>query len=239
MLWRDFCDWYLEAIKPTVKQSPHQQRVLLTIVDVITRLLHPICPFVTEAIWPHIHSIQRGSVSGITLTAKSLVATSSWPDLSGLQIDDETVVSFEKAQNLVTSIRGARASQNVNPKRRIDLLLPEVMYNSMLEHFLVVCWLAGVGVLDQIKPSSKGFAVLVDGETILLENMFDESETADNNTRLAEEIATLEKKVAGFKGRLANDSYVSNAPESVVQETRDMLAQSETELATAKEALEE
>ena len=52
------------------------------------------------------------------------------------------------------------------------------------------------------------------------------------------EIEALEKKVAGFKARLANDSYVNNAPEHVVQETRDMLAQCEAELSTAKAAFE-
>ncbi len=239
VLWRDFCDWYLEAIKPTVKEYPHQQRVLLTIVDVITRLLHPICPFVTEAMWQHIHTFSVGGVEGIALTTESLAATSSWPNLSGLCIDRDAVANFEKVQTLVTAIRGARASQNVNPKRRIDVLVPEEMYYSTLEHLLVIGSLAGVGVLDQVTPSSEGFAVLVDGKTILLANMFDEAEAAENNTRLAEEITALEKKVAGFKGRLANDSYVNNAPDHVVQETRDMLAQCESELAIAKEALEE
>ena len=237
VLWRDFCDWYLEAIKPTVKECPHQQRVLLTIVDVITRLLHPICPFVTEAMWPHIHSFSDAGVEGVSMTTESLAATSSWPDLSGLKIDFETASTFDKAQVLITAIRGARASNKVNLKRKIDVLVPEEMYLATVEHLLVIGSLAGVGVLDQINPSSDGFAVLVDGKTILLANIFDEAEAAENNTRLAEEVATLEKKVAGFKGRLANDSYVNNAPGHVVQETKDMLAQCETELAAAKEAL--
>ncbi len=238
VLWRDFCDWYLEAIKPTVKNCPHQQRVLLTIVDVITRLLHPICPFVTEAIWPHIHSFSKGTVEGIALSTDSLAATSSWPDLTGLKIDTETVASFENAQSLVVAIRGARASQNVNSKRRIELLVPEELYETTLEHTRIISSLAGVGVLNQITPSSEGFAVLLDGKTILLADMFDEAEAEENNTRLTEEIEALEKKVAGFKARLANDSYVNNAPEHVVQETRDMLAQCETELSTAKAAFE-
>jgi valyl-tRNA synthetase len=222
-----------------VKEYPHQQRVLLTIVDVITRLLQPICPFVTEAMWPHIHSFSEGSVEGISMTTESLAATSSWPDLSGLQIDFKTASAFEKAQVLITAIRGARSSQKVNLKRRIDLLVPEEMFLAALEHLPIIGALAGVGVLDQITPSSDGFAVLVDGKTILLANMFDEAEAAENNTRLAQEITTLEKKVAGFKGRLANESYVNNAPDHVVQETKDMLAKCETELEAAKEALSE
>ena len=154
-----------------------------------------------------------------------------------MKIDFETASTFEKAQVLISAIRGARASNKVNLKRKINVLVPEEMYLATVEHLLVIGSLAGVGVLDQITPSSDGFAVLVDGKTILLANMFDEAEAAENNTRLAEEVATLEKKVAGFKGRLANDSYVNNAPGHVVQETKDMLAQCETELEAAKEAL--
>jgi valyl-tRNA synthetase len=67
--------------------------------------------------------------------------------------------------------------------------------------------------------------------------MLGESEAEDNAVRLMAEIAELEKKVAGFKGRLANASYVDNAPEHVVQETRDMLSKCEAELKVAKGAM--
>ncbi len=67
--------------------------------------------------------------------------------------------------------------------------------------------------------------------------LLDEEGTEENAARLITEIAELEKKVAGFKGRLANASYVDNAPDHVVQETRDMLAKCEAELQTAKGAL--
>ena len=62
------------------------------------------------------------------------------------------------------------------------------------------------------------------------------SQKEAKSSRLKEEIAALEGKVAGFKSRLANESYVKNAPESIVQETRDMLLKAEEELIVAKEA---
>ena len=237
LLWRDFCDWYLEAIKPTVKESPAQQRVLLVVVDVLSRLLHPICPFVTEAIWPHIHALPAGTVRGIELITSPLASTSSWPELSEVTFDAEVVCSFEQVRVLVTAIRGARSSQQVKPKRKITLCAPEKLYALATEHAVVLKALAGLEDIVKMDDASEGFAAFVDGETILLANMFDEAQMQDNNTRLAEEIASLEKKIAGFTGRLSNESYVSNAPDHVVQETRDMLAQCEAELATAREAL--
>ncbi len=237
VLWRDFCDWYLEAIKPTVKESPAQQRVLLTVVDVISRLLHPICPFVTEAIWPHIHALPKGGVVGIEAQTTPLASTSAWPNLSALKIDDETVSSFEQIRAIVNAIRGARASQKVKPKRKINLYVSSSLHDLVKEHSVVLHALAGLSSSQLQDDKCEGFAVLIDGETILLANMLDAEEQEDSNTRLAEEISALEKKVAGFKGRLANDSYVSNAPDHVVQETRDMLVQSEEELRVAMDAL--
>ena len=72
---------------------------------------------------------------------------------------------------------------------------------------------------------------------LFLANMFDESETEASTEKLQEEICELEKQIAGFKDRLANDSYVNNAPDHVVQETRDMLKRVEADLAAAKAGL--
>ena len=237
VLWRDFCDWYLEAIKPTVQDSPTQQRVLLTVIDLISRLLHPICPFVTEAIWPHIQDIESGSVDGVAIEPSPLIATSSWPELTGLNLDANTIANFEQLRDLVTAIRGARASQKVKPKRKIELFAAGNLQTLASEHSVVLSSLAGLSSIKGLAADSSGFAVLLGSETILLANMFDEADTQEQNELLVKEIAALEKKVEGFRGRLASDSYVQNAPEHVVQETRAMLANCEVELAAAKEAL--
>ena len=50
LVWRDFCDWYLEGIKPTIRSNPEQQAVLAATLDAILRMLHPVCPFVTETL---------------------------------------------------------------------------------------------------------------------------------------------------------------------------------------------
>jgi valyl-tRNA synthetase len=237
VLWRDFCDWYLEAIKSTVKENHNQQRVLLSIVDVISRLLHPICPFVTEALWPYIHSLPSGNLDGLEMNTNLLAANSSWPDVSGLELNDETVSSFEKIRELVTAIRGARASQNVAPKRRIDLFMPQQLYSLAMEHTVVLSSLAGLEKIALIEESTEGFTVLVDGQSIVLSNMVDQEQRQENEARITGEIASLEKKAEGFRNRLSNDSYVSNAPDHIVQETREMLSKTERELELAKEQL--
>ena len=237
LLWRDFCDWYLEAIKPTIKDSPPQQRVLLTVLDSICRLLHPLCPFVTEAIWPHIHSVPSGSVGNVQFAGSHLAATAPWPSLTGVQFDDDAIASFEKLQELVTAIRATRASQNVKPKREIELIAPSGLYALASEHKVVLFAIAGIHTLTESCETNSGVAVPFGGETIYLANLFDEKDAEANTEKLQQDIAELEKKVAGFKGRLSNENYVNNAPDNVVQETRDMLLQAEHDLETAKGAL--
>ncbi|HBS29056.1 MAG TPA: valine--tRNA ligase, partial [Phycisphaerales bacterium] len=61
LLWRDFCDWYLEAIKPTVGSDAAQRAVLRAVLDSILRLLHPVCPFVTEVLHEPLRRVPGGA----------------------------------------------------------------------------------------------------------------------------------------------------------------------------------
>jgi valyl-tRNA synthetase len=57
LVWRDFCDWYLEGIKPTIRTNATQQAILASTLDAILRLLHPVCPFVTETLWASVQAL--------------------------------------------------------------------------------------------------------------------------------------------------------------------------------------
>ena len=238
LLWRDFCDWYLEAIKPTVKESPAQQRVLHFVLDVICRLLHPICPFVTEAIWPHVRSIPNGRIENVLLQESGLVATAEWPSMEGFLCDENATASFEKIKELVTTIRAVRAAQKVKSKREIELILPTSLFQFATAHEVVLSALAGAGKMTELRGSIDGIAVPFDGDTLFLANVFDEKDAKANTEKLEQEIAELENRVAGLQSRLSNENYIKNAPEHVVQETREMLEQSQQDLNTARDALQ-
>ena len=156
--------------------SAKQQRVLLTIVDIITRMLHPICPFVTEAIWPHIQTYPKGTLEGVDLVESGLVASASWPDISTLIVEADEVDSFDRIKSLVTAIRIARSSSNVNPKRRIELYAPSGVFKFATDHGETIKQLAGLASIAESNKDTSGMAVPVDGETIYLDNMLDEQE---------------------------------------------------------------
>ena len=236
LLWRDFCDWYLEAIKITIKEDPNQQRFLLIVLNIITRLLHPICPFVTEAVWPYISSYGSGEFKGLKIEDGKLVASASWPALGDIQYDGELASSFEKLQSLVSVIRAERSSAGVLPKQKIELHVSGSLYLVATAHNLVLSALAGLSKIEKLNEAVSGTPLQLDGESFYLCGMLNESQKEAKSSRLKEEIAALEARIAGFKSKLSNDSYVQNAPESIVQETRDMLSKAKEELAVAREA---
>ncbi|WP_301181071.1 valine--tRNA ligase, partial [Thalassolituus sp. UBA3500] len=78
--WHDLCDWYIEAVKPTVREDAAQRQVLASCIDATLRLLHPAMPFVTERLWERLNQIapERGVV-GLEIPCDALLVNSAWP----------------------------------------------------------------------------------------------------------------------------------------------------------------
>ena len=115
LVWRDFCDWYLECIKPTVADSPTQQRVLQSVLDAILRIMHPVCPFVTETIWPHVQSHGAAGGTMLQLPPSELLATAQWPVAE--MADGEVISTFERMQALVNDVRRGLSRTGTWPAR--------------------------------------------------------------------------------------------------------------------------
>ena len=237
LLWRDLCDWYLEAIKPTVKDDPEQQRVLHTVLDVICRLMHPVCPFVTEAMWPHVQAISDGSVDGIKMGTSTFAAKASWPDASSITLDQDAIKAFESIREIVGSIRGCRAENQVKPNRKIHLYASGETYTLAIENKTVLSAIAGLEKIEFFNEAMTGTIIPFSGDRIMLENLMDEEDAHAVSARLEQEISILENRVASLHGKLSNKGYVDNAPDALVEETRAILLQAETDLTAAKEAL--
>jgi valyl-tRNA synthetase len=236
-LWRDLCDWYLEAIKPTVKDDPEQQRVLHTVLDAMCRLLHPVCPFVTEAMWPHIHVTSTGHVLGLDMSPSDLAATASWPTVS-MQLDEDAIKSFDLVRDLIGAIRGCRSETKVKPNRKIHLYASGATLALAKKHETVLSAIAGLEKIDGIEDSISGTVIPFGSDRIILDQLMDEDDTHAACARLEKEIESLENKVTSLRGKLSNKGYVDNAPLAIVEETRGILAQAETDLHTAKKALD-
>jgi len=240
LLWNDFCDWYLEAIKPTVPSSAPQRAVLRAALDTILRLLHPVMPFVTETIYEPVRATPGAPVRGLTLgdaRNAGLLTTAPWPRPDRSLIDERAEADFGRVQALVAAIREVRAQLKVQVKRRITLHMPAADQAILGEGAAIVANLGGLERFDANPPTGPSVPITIDAREYRLSNLADEVDTDAERTRLNRVLAELTNSKATLEARLANPGYSQKAPPHMVQQTKDQLAKTESELAAARNAL--
>ena len=242
LVWRDFCDWYLEAVKPTVRGDLGQQRRLHAVLDSILRMLHPVCPFLTETLWPHLHRLEgiRGGdggtgVDGLSLPPADRCAIAAWPAVSDQVHDPGAEAAFERVQALVASIRNLRGERQVKPKRRITLHAPDSVLALIREADGVVETLAGLAeVGERAAAPENAIPLPFEGDQLLISDLLDAVDVEGERKRLQKTIDGKRKQIAGFQGKLGNEGYVKNAKPEMVEETRRKLAEAEADLVAAE-----
>jgi valyl-tRNA synthetase len=216
--WDEFCDWYVEMVKPVLfdkhgteadKQST--KRVLLEVLDRSLRLLHPFMPFITEEIWQKL-----GGVEPSIMVAPYPIAEEVLED-SGA----ERLVSAVKA--ITTTVRDARAKRGFTPKDRFRLYINAEnprdanFFNENAYLFIELARLTEV-VVNGAVPREAHHDV-VEGFSIAIE--FPEKVvTQEQIERTRREIEKSRKELASLEAKLANEQFVQNAPAAVVQQAQ-------------------
>ena len=247
--WDDYCSAYLELCKARLAEPAHRERaqaMLLLGLDTILRLLHPIMPFVTEEIWQHLHAAAGGRRmpwdDPAAPLAKSLMVA-RWPAPPESWIDQTTETRFGTFLAVVSAIREIRARQNVPPKTRVTAVVRAPAETAaLLEPMraaiesMAVADLAALGPTASAPPSAAtasaaGCDVLVD-----LAGLVD---VAAEIARLLKENEKTEGFLTAKRAKLANESFVSRAPEAVIAKERAQLAELEDKLVKGRSALED
>ena len=241
-IWNDLCDWYIEAVKGTVRQSATTRRVLASVIDVSLRLLHPTMPFITERLWEQLNTVAPDrELNGLTLTPSELLVRAPWPKADASAIDAEAEASFARVQDTVAMVREVRATNKVPPRQQVDVSVKvaDDVYARLKPNQAVLETLAHVKVTevgpDVTKPADAAAVVRPNIEVYLHGQLDTESEL----TRLTKRAEELDKQIKNLKGRLSNESYISKAPEKLVNQTRQQLADTETEFNAIAEQLKE
>ena len=240
--WRDLCDWYIEAIKPTVNESLAQRYVLATCLDVALRLMHPVMPFVTERLYEALNRAfpQRG-VEGVALRPEKMLVTAPWPTTDQCCTCEEAEEEFASVQLVVAMIREVRTNMKVPPREKVEVsakVAPEALVPALMDGALVE-YLANVEVVDvgaEIEKPTNAAVVVRPNIEVYLHNQLD---VAAEHKRLSKRIEEVRKSIATLNGRLSNEKYVNKAPAHLVQQTRDQLADAEKELIGLEQQLSE
>ncbi len=239
-IWRDVCDRYLEAIKPTIDDNPAQQAVLGAVLDAALRILHPVCPFVTESLWPHVAAVRFAEVEGLQLPPSDLAATAPWPSIDEGTVDPSVVQTFERADQLIGAIRALRAQRNVKPKQQITVHVPAPVAELIAASGGAVETLAGIGDVVDFDGSERpavASPLAFEGSEVLVTGLVDELDLDAERARLQKLIEAKAKQVDGFEKRLDNPGYVNNAKPELVEETRQLLEVARSDLQAAETAM--
>ncbi|MEM1055947.1 MAG: valine--tRNA ligase [Bacteroidota bacterium] len=235
-LWRDFCDWYLELIKPGRDESGEFETMdaetLALAVEVFEgalKLLHPFMPFLTEELWWK----QRPR------HAREALIACDWPSPDPAEQDAEAVALFATVQDLVSAVRQIRAQYGVAPSKPVAVTVSvggdsaEATAEALESVRSYIERLAGVDDLviapDASKPPASA-AVVVDRHQVFvpLAGMIDLDAERD---RLRKEIEAKRGFLASVEKKLGNENFVSRAPEAVVAKERQKRDDATAEIA--------
>ena len=223
-IWHEFCDWYIELVKPSLKQgNKTSEAVLVDTLDQILRLLHPFMPFITEEIWHHLPSSE-----------KSLVVT-SFPQTRKDLRDKEADREMKFLQEAIVGIRTIRAENRIPPKKKVDLWVKvkderkvgkkaeaEIIRHNK-EYIQALANIRQVEILDhfpQQKKFLKGIAGSWEIAIPIEEGVFNLNQ---EKQRLEKELSKIMLEIEKIESRLKKTNFLNRAPKEVISETKGKL----------------
>ena len=234
-IWDTYCDWYIELTKARLygedeKSKLAAQKVLVYVLDQFLRLLHPFMPFITEEIW-----------QAIPHEGKFIMA-SDWPvwrDELAFPQDEE---SMELIKDAITAIRARRAEMNVPANKRVNMTIStqrQDVFTAGIPFFGRLAGAEGVTVSDTVDEGAMEREGMVEVVTHAARIFIPLAELVDFEkelARIAKEKENCLKQIAMFEGKLSNESFVSRAPEKVVNDQREKLAKAKALLEQLEES---
>jgi valyl-tRNA synthetase len=217
LVWNELADWYLEAVKTRLltpgKDQQVARSVLVHVFDQALRLLHPIVPFITEALWQRL----PGHVDGTFLT------TASWPTARPATEVSVAAGQFRLIKDVVEAMRRVRSEYNVPPGKMIDAFVVTTPERRQMldDEFSLISRLCRTAfAFVEWAPSGPGANVILEGGTELivpLEGLVDVKKECD---RLKGELDRLQKQLTSLEARLENPGFVERAPSHVIDAER-------------------
>jgi valyl-tRNA synthetase len=234
--WGDFCDWYLEIIKPTLSGGGSEARAaaafLVDVFEGALRLLSPFMPFITEEIW---HTVYEGKPP-----AKSIALT-RYPQLEERWLDDKAEQEMTLLQDLIVAIRNMRAELKVEPKVKTpirvhtDAATQKLVEENrgMLERLANV---EGVQFVGESLAHAPGARTSTKFEVALVyERQVDK---AAESERLKKELVRQEGQLAGSERQLGNEQFLAKAPPHVVEGLKKQVTELKILIEKNKRALD-
>jgi valyl-tRNA synthetase len=228
-IWDSFCDWYIEITKPRLRENdPDAQRVLLYVLTDILKLLHPFMPYITEEIY------------GALPHEGDALIVAEYPEYDPALSFPQEEADFESIMTAVKAIRSRRAEMNVPPSKRPHLIVEtgkvDVFEKSRV-YLANLAYAGQVDVTDTAPADTNGMVTVVTEVAKLYMPMAELVDLAAERARIEKELQKAKKDIENQEKKLANENFVSRAPEHVVAAERDKLQKAQALAANLEESL--
>ncbi|MDR3492809.1 MAG: valine--tRNA ligase [Gammaproteobacteria bacterium] len=240
--WNEFCDWYLELSKPILtspNSTPAELRgtrhTLVTVLETLLRLMHPVIPFITEEIWQRVAPLANIHAETIMLQP--------YPAANKILEDEAAESELEWVKQIVTAVRNIRSEMNIAPGKPLPILFNkgtalDKKYSAnnqnlilSLGRFESATWLNASDTIPEC-------ATALVGELEILIPMAGLIDKGEETARINREIVKFTKELERVENKLQNPSFVDKAPADVVAKENEKLAEFKVTLEKLQAQLE-
>ena len=236
-VWSDFCDWYIEIVKPVlysdeVEEKNNTVKVLLYVLENILKLLHPFMPYITEEIWQALPNREEALI------------ISSWPEYKEEFVFEKEERATEYIENAIREIRNARSEMNIENSKKSNTIVytkdAEVrgIFEEMKSLLLNLGYSNSVEITDdESRKNSENIAIVLDKAEIQLP-LKELVDFEKELKRLQKDKKEAEAELKRAKGKLSNEGFVSKAPAKLIEEEKEKVTKYEEILKTVKAQIE-
>jgi len=233
--WNEYCDWYLELSKTVLNDENSSEasrrgtrKTLVTVLETLLRLAHPVIPFITEEIWQQVAPL--AGVKGKTIMQQS------WPVAEESLLETYAEDEMQWVMQFILGIRKIKGEMNISPGKQVPVLLSQctpIDEQRAIDHRAYLDFLArteSISVLSTSDEEPESAITLVGNMRVLIP-MAGLIDKEAEIRRLEKEIGKFDGEIQRLENKLSNRGFIDKAPEAVVQKERDKLVDTEKALA--------
>jgi valyl-tRNA synthetase len=236
--WGDFCDWYIEWLKPELQNVDRERatvawRNLFAGFDAALRLLHPFMPFLTEELW---HQLPQKA------GAKS-IALDSYPQPCDLWKDPQALKEYALVQEVTQALRTIRAEMKLDPKKKVaaDFFSGDTWTRGVTaankDGIVRLAILSEFAVHSEKLPEGGGGTRSTAGFDVRVPHATDTIDVAAERVRLKKEMEGLQKAIRSKESQLGNKTFRERAPEPIIKQMEEALSGQKIELQKVSDRL--
>ena len=233
--WYEYCDWYLELVKPVLQNdsAPAAAKLaardtLLEVLEALLRALHPLMPFITEEIWQRVAPLRFGAA----VDPRALLMQAPWPRAADYPADADARRDIEWIKQFVLGVRQIRGEMDISPARKLPAIVENASESDrrcVAAHGALLSRLAGLESLQLLGAgaSAPPSATALLGELKILVPLAGVIDPAEEIVRLDKRLQKVRSEIAKARAKLANQNFVANAPAAVVAQEQERIVEFE------------